>query len=271
MVTATDPPVAAPAARHNKSSCCNDAYPPDLVDEDSGVPPPVLVLVVRADAADGMDPVRIEMRCCSATLATYWAERDNAEVDIKIEWTKKVFTCDDDAALGKLASRARACGICAREFRDEETGERSLLALGPGTGSALTAVTDGSLARTFTDNTRAGEEEVSARHAETLRVTERVRHEYRLPAMKKKNQKPNDKCDCGSGLKFKKCCAGKRGVVALEDAVLAVLGNEVVTAPAGEGSSEVRDSSMINGNQRGEKVPGFRKQVEYGAKKYIKP
>lgn len=274
MATTANQSATASPACHNKSSRPNGGQPPDLVDEDNGAGDPVLTLVVRSDATGGTDPARVQARCCSATLATYWAERDNAKVDIGVEWTKRVLVCDDDAALDKLASRARACGIRAREFRDKETGERSLLALGPGVGWALAMVTDGSLVRTIASNWRVGEGEGGKMRAETLRVLAQVM-EYRSPTTKKK-LKPNDKCDCGSGLKFKKCCARKTGDAALEDAVLAVLGDEAVAVLTlsqtfGKDSSEDQDNSKINVVQGGEKVPGFRKQVEYGAKKYIKP
>lgn len=292
----------------------------DSSDASAAAPSPKerrLALVVRSDISAGAG--KIATQCCLATLSACWREKNNDEKNNgepaknNEEWTtaeqmpKIVLACDDDVAMSKIRARATVCGIQCEPTNDETSGERTVLAIGPATANQLSVVIghlkvwnwqkqekDDLKSETETesdpDSTR-GEgmerKELAGRRKEILGLISRVMTEdiSSLPAsmhIKKKKMKPNDKCDCGSGKKYKKCCATKitesaTPVISLKKLVVEALAKGVDVA-SGKDSGTAQGTcsaeskiDQFQGPTNGEKVLGFRKQVEYGAKKYIKP
>ena len=176
-------------------------------------------------------------------------------VNLRVEWEKKFLECEDDAAMNKLVSRATVCGIQSRNFHDDETGERTMLTIGPVAPEKLSIVTGSLLPLNWKDRKAVDEqgtenEKLADMRSETLALTARMMAEYRSKTtttapIKKKKMKPNDKCDCGSGLKFKKCCATKVVEVGptLEDLVILSLGKNATDSSNVENFKESTNKS----------------------------
>jgi len=237
----------------------------------------ILALVVRADA--NMGAGKIAEQCCLATLSSAWSATQQPPATRKAlaEWrvggqTKAVFQCEGASTFTKLQARAAVCGVPALLIQDK--GEPTVLAVGPATASELELVT-GQLQTLdwhsvdAVDGQGMESESLTTQRTLALSLLQQVLHAE--PDTETKKIKPNAKCPCGSSKKYKKCCSSKDLAKKEKQANL----NKVLTTVLGKSAMPTTNSSTSGQAQfhhaRGERVLAFRKQGEYGAKKYIKP
>jgi PTH2 family peptidyl-tRNA hydrolase len=268
----------------------------------------VLALVVRSDL--GMGRSKIATQCGIATLAAVWRSFHQPAGSDVPDWRasgeeKVVLSCDGDVAFSKLCARAAVCGI--ETLAVLEHGERTVLAVGPAPAADLQLVTGelapldltkvvveveaeagaGASAVDATAEKEAEEKELAAKREAASALLPRVaaaaaaaNDDAGEDLAARTKFKPNAKCHCGSGNKYKKCCAAmdlalKQAQDELTEAVVAVLGKANADAAADTGGGKRAGGAVPTAKNkpvdRGVKVMAFRKQGEYGPKKFIKP
>jgi peptidyl-tRNA hydrolase len=284
-----------------------------------------LALVVPADC--GLGAGKLAEQCCLAMLAAVWRVTQGGvaaalplteDVDraSAVWWHStgkptRVLSCESAATLTKLQARAAVCGLPTATVGGRQSGNSSVLAVGPASAEELELVT-GQLAPLAWRALPAVEgqgmdaPELAAQRAVALGLVRNVLATCTSSSCSStgsdsssssssrsggssssKAQKPNAVCLCGSGKKYKKCCsvrdqAEREQHAALLIAVDRVLGKDAAAVlanaePAGGGggcglpsssAGERRDGGNLNAVGR---VAAYRKQGEFGAKKYIKP
>lgn len=198
-----------------------------------------------------------------------------------------IVTCDDDNNLSKLEARGSVCGIATTT-----THNSVVLGLGPAPLEQLHLVLPKMNYLDFkalvdTSNTQKNTVETMKDELQVIQtLLNRVLCKDSATAVEeekskaKKKLKPNDKCHCGSGKKYKKCCATSDATTAtapeelpLEEAVTELLLNASKSSSSSSSTNNATcTTDLLSPTEtKGEKVASYRKQVEYGAKKYIKP
>lgn len=244
-----------------------------------------IVLIVRTDLKQGAG--KVAEQCCLATLSAVWNAKTNGdalEEETLSLWfqdgeQKSIFAVDSDVAMSKLEARVAVCGLPIRSIFNE--GNRTVLAIGPATTEELDIVTEQMKLLNWTEldiveGHELNNEQLIHNRTSAQDLTSKINTMQSFTKIEKKKIKPNSKCPCGSRKKYKKCCAGKDAALKQEKLDIQTSLNRLL----GDSASNDQMISSVNGltcseklakAQRGERVLKFRKQGEYGAKKYIKP
>eukprot|EP00750_Incisomonas_marina_P013482 INCI17410.1.p1 GENE.INCI17410.1~~INCI17410.1.p1 ORF type:complete len:346 (-),score=64.36 INCI17410.1:291-1328(-) len=274
--------LSAAAKDESKGESAEDSKQPDEETE-ALASAHTMALVVRSDLGFGAG--KIAEQCCLATLSAVWRisqsqssnskEHQASQTGPMAEWlaggaVKTVLSCEDDVAFTKLEARAAVCGIPSVCIH--ENTKRTVLVLGPAPNDELELVV-GQLspldwqALEPVEGQGMDAEDLPEKLGMALSLLERV--VTAEPEAELKKLKPNAKCHCGSSKKYKKCCASKD---LAQKEVHAEL-NKTMTSVLGKMAGPPAPVSQAekNRNNRGARVLAFRKQGEYGARKYIKP
>lgn len=252
----------------------------------------LLCLVVPTGTTMGAG--KVVQKCLLTTLSVAWRDYQHSKhhpehaslTEAQLNSTDynniAVVTSSED--LSKLESRGAVCGLASHSTTE------GVLALGPAPLEQLRMVLPNLEYLDFKSLTTT-EGECMEDVQEELQVIQKFLHRVLTEdpnaaaateetKKTKKKLKPNDKCHCGSGKKYKKCCATSDATTAtapeelpLEEAVTELLLNASKSSSSSSSTNNATcTTDLLSPTEtKGEKVASYRKQVEYGAKKYIKP
>ena len=236
-----------------------------------------MVLVVRTDL--GLGRGKIAEQCCLATLGKAWqAQSQGSNFHLVQHWThagarKQIRCCKDEPTLKKLEARSAVCGVPALVFSDND--QPTVLVVGPATTNELELITGQLPVLSWQDlptieGQGMDDEKLMQRRSQALVLLNKVLHNEKMEGNVKK-LKPNAKCHCGSSKKYKKCCASKD--IAKKEKAAEM--NKLLASVAGQSTQSAKPTATPGDREKHhlqtERVARYRKQGEYGVKKYIKP